>query len=479
MAHKNNPEEQTMNILLIAPASGPWREIGKQKLFNGKTFRFSMLSLLTVAALSPKNAKVRIIDEQVEDIPDEPFDLVGITAMTAAAPRAYALCDTFRGKGIPVVLGGFHATLNTEEALQHADAVVRGPAYGAWQQLCDDVERGTLDRVYEGDPEGAIPVHLPRHLVSKDSYVTMSSTFATLGCRNRCQFCSISAFHQGARHARPVGDVVDELRKLNGRFFIFVDDNLTQDRAYALELCRALRPLKQLWGTQASIDVADDPELLRAMHEAGCRGIFIGLESFNETALKSQEKGFNQPARYREAVARLHAHGIFVEAGVIVGFDSDSVETFQRTLDMLEETGIDMIQLSILTPLPGTPLHHAMADRIHDSDWAHYDYRHVVFEPAGMTAEELQAGSDWLIRKFYSPARILKRSLRWLRLPGGWKYGLYPLGLNLAYYGRVLRFKIRGFNPARERTRRQARRQSTCRGSSAATTRESHPTTNN
>jgi hypothetical protein len=116
---------------------------------------------------------------------------------------------------------------------------------------------------------------------------------------------------------------------------------------------------------------------------------------------------------------------------------------------MLEKIGIDMIQLSVLTPLPGTPLYGVMKDRIRDTNWAHYDYRHVVFEPARMSAEELQAGSDWIIRKFYSPGRILKRCLRWLRMPGGWKYGLYPLGLNLAYYGRVVRFKIRGYDPDR------------------------------
>ena len=440
-----------MNILLIAPASGPWRGISRQRTFNGKTFRFSMLSLLSVAALSPKDAKVTIVDEQIEDIPTGPFDLAGITAMTALAPRAYELCAHFKARGIPVVMGGFHATLNTDEALRHADAVVCGPAYCAWPRLCEDVEKGRLQRVYHGNPEGEIPIHLPRHLLAKDGYVTVSSTFATLGCRNRCQFCSISPFHGGMRRARAIEDVAAEVSAFTEDFFIFVDDNLTQDREYALELFRALAPLGKRWATQASIEIGHDPELLAAMRDGGCVGVFVGLETFSEAALEEQEKGFNTPRRYKGAVAAFHRHGMYVESGVIVGFDTDGRRVFRDTLRMLDWAGIDAIQLAILTPLPGTPLFETMHDRIIDTDWAHYDYRHAVFQPRQMTAEELQAGADWLIRKFYSPWRILKRVARWAAIPGGWKHFVYPLGLSLAYYGRVKRFAIHGYDPAARR----------------------------
>lgn len=438
-----------MRILLIAPAAGHWRQIGRRKAFNGKAFRFSMLSLLSVAALSPKDAAVRIVDEQVEDVPDGPFDLVGITAMTAVAPRAYELCARFRARGIPVVMGGFHATLNHEEALEHADAVVIGPAYGAWQRICEDVQRGELRRVYYGDPDGEIPVHLPRHLLAKNRYVTVSSTFATLGCRNRCRFCSIHPFHGGRRCVRDVADVAAEVAAFRDRFFVFVDDNLAQDRAYALDLFRALAPLKKRWVLQASMDIAGDPELLAAMRDAGCLGLFVGLESFSEEALSQNGKAFNRPRQYREAVRAFHRHGMYVEAGVIVGFDADDAAVFRRTLHMLEWIGVDAIQLSILTPLPGTALHDAMRERIIDEDWGHYDYRHVVFVPQQMTAEELQAGADWLIRSFYAPWRIFRRIGRWAALPGGWKHFVYPLGLNAAYWGRTWRFGIRGYDPAR------------------------------
>ena len=437
-----------MKILLIAPASGEWCRIARYKLFNGKSFRFSMLSLLSVAALSPKEASIRIIDEQVEDLPDEPFDLVGITAMTAVAPRAYALCEQFRAKGIPVVMGGFHASANPDEALQHADAVVVGPAYGAWEQVCADVQSGGLKKIYHGSLDNNPPMTLPRELLCKHQYVTVSATFATLGCRNRCKFCSIHPFYGGERYTRDVAEVAAEISRFKQSFFVFIDDNLTQDRDYALSLFQALAPLKKRWVTQISIESTEDEELMDAMQQAGCLGVFIGLETFSNTALAGQSKAFNAPDRYTRAVTALHQRGLYVEAGMIVGFDTDGVEVFHDTLRLLETIGIDAIQLSILTPLPGTALHEEMNNRIFDTDWGHYDYRHVVFQPGKMSAETLQDGADWLIRAFYTPGRILRRLWRWVTMPGGWKHFVYPLGLNLAYYGRTRRFGIRGCDPA-------------------------------
>ena len=439
-----------MKILLISPASGHWRGISKRRWFNGKTFRFSMLSLLTVAELSPADAEILIVDEQTEQIPDDGgYDVVGITAMTAAAPRAYEIARRFRELGVPVVMGGFHATLNPNEALQHVDAVVVGSAFGAWERVVEDIRDGRLERVYHGDSAGSIPVTLPRHLVDRSDYVTVNSTYATLGCKNACRFCSIAAFHKGERHHRRVEDVVREIESFRERFFLFIDDNLTQDRDYVVKLLERLRPLGKKWITQASIDVADDDELLPLMRDAGCIGLFIGLETFNERALDSQDKGFNAPDQYRAAVAKIHRHGMFVEAGIMFGFDTDRPEVFRTTLDMLGHIGIDAIQASILTPLPGTPLFDSMRARLIDANWEHYDYRHVVFAPRRMTSDQLQSGADWVIREFYSPWQILKRSARWIAMPRGLRNSLYPLALNIAYFGRVKSFNIRGQDPAR------------------------------
>ncbi|HNV22024.1 MAG TPA: radical SAM protein [Candidatus Hydrogenedentes bacterium] len=437
-----------MKILLIAPASGYWRRIGRRRFFNGKTFRFSMLPLLSVAELSPGDAEITLIDEQFQDIPDGHFDVVGITAMTALAPRAYELCAHFRERGIPVVMGGYHATLNPGEALEHADAVVTGPAYGAWQRVCEDIQAGTLQRRYRGDVSLGIPKTVPRQLLDKRQYVTAHATFATMGCRNACRFCSIAKFHESRFFTRPVADVVAEVAAFDSPFFMFVDDNLTQDRDYAMALFEGLAPLGKRWVTQASLTIGDDEALLAAMQRAGCTGVFVGLETFNPDALASQQKAFNTPEKYRTAVAAFHRHGMYVEAGVMVGFDHDSPAVFRETLKSLEQARIDAIQLAIVTPLPGTPLFESMRDRIVDRDWEHYDYRHAVFTPRLMRRDELQHGADWLIRAFYSPWRIARRIPRWLSLPGGWHLWIYPLVLNLAYLGRVIRFGIRGNDPA-------------------------------
>ncbi len=447
-----------MKILLISPASGKWRRIGRRRLFNGRTFRFSMLSLLTVAKLCPEGSEVRLVDEQIEEVPaDADFDVVGITCMTATAPRAFALAEGFRRRGIRVVLGGFFPSLNPDLALAHCDSVVIGPAFEAWPRLLRDLEKGTPEPRYIGNPAGGVPQALPRHLLEKKKYSTTNATYATMGCRNRCRFCSISAVYEARHYTRPVEEVVAEIASFEGRFFMFVDDNLTQNRDYVMGLLERMIPLKKKWITQASIEIADDEALLDRLHRAGCAGLFIGLETFNEKNLAQNEKDFNTPRRYKEAIDTIHRHGIFVEAGVIFGFEDDTAGVFESTLKMLDEIGIDAIQASILTPLPGTPLYEEMKHRLLDADWEHYDYRHVVFQPRRMSARQLQAGADWVIRKYYSPGRILRRTLRWLRTPGGLRNGIYPFVLNWAYFGRTVVFGIRGFNPARAAARGSVR----------------------
>ncbi len=438
-----------MKILLILPACGNWKGVGRKGLFSGKTFRFSMVPLLTVAGLTPKKHTVRIVDEQIEDIPfEESFDLVGINTMTATANRAYQIAERFSSRDIPVVLGGVHASLNSEEAKCYCDAVVVGPAYDAWQNLLQDLESEDLKDIYHGNPCGKKPVHLPKQLLHKSQYITMNATYATLGCSNRCTFCTVSAVYKQKRYHRLIEDVVTELTAFKETFVLFVDDNLTQDRDYCIALLKAIAPLKKRWVSQASIEIADDEELLQVMKDSGCVGLFIGLETFSEDSLSRQNKTIKHPALYKKAIKKLHEYGILVEAGIVFGFDSDRRDVFRNTLDMLDTIGIDAIQPSILTPLPGTPLFKSMKNRIVDWNWEHYDFKYAVFTPANMTCEELKAGTEWVVKQFYSPVRIVKRCLRWLRMPRGIIHFIYPLFLNSAYLGRVKRFQLKGYDPS-------------------------------
>jgi len=381
---------------------------------------------------------------------------VGITVMTAVAPRAYELCDYFHKRNIPVVVGGFHPTFNIEEALNHADAVIAGPATGAWTELLNDFMLDRLKKVYHGDPTLPAPAILPKHLLDKKKYVTVNTMHATLGCRNECSFCSITAFYKGKRYQRPIGEVIEVLKSFKEKFFMFIDDNLTQDRDYIMDLLKAMIPLKKKWVTQASIEVADDPELLQLMHDSGCLGVFAGLETFSESALCSQNKRIKRPQYYKDAVRKIHDYGIYVEAGLIFGFDNDSPEIFEDTLKILDDIGIDAIQASILTPLPGTILFNEMKESIVDFNWEHYDYKYAVYQPAQMSREDLRAGLEWINKRYYSLGRIFKRLIRWVLMPSGYRNFYAPLYLNAAYWGRQFQFKVKGYNPAQKRRKEAA-----------------------
>ena len=442
-----------MKIMLIAPASGRWKEVGKSLFFNGRTFRFSLLSLLSVAAETPPDIEVTIIDEQIDEIPwDKEIDLAGITCMTALAPRAYEISSRFREKGIPVVLGGTHPTLCPEEALENADAVVAGDAEGIWQKVITDAENGKLKGIYKNDspPELKGLSVPPRHLLKNKNYGTVQAVQASRGCSNGCSFCSISAFHNKTQRYRPVDEVINEVSSIPDNFFIFVDDNLTADMEYAAELFKKLIPLKKKWVTQSTLSICDDKSFVRLAAEAGCIGLFVGLETFSGANLDSVNKKCHRVDQYREAIELLHSNGICVEAGIVFGFDNDGPDVFGQTLDTLDRLEVDAVQISVFTPLPGTPGHKEMESRIFNRNRACYDFHNVVFRPLKMTADDLKAGHDWVTQKFYSPLRIIRRAFRHALRPGGFSTMYYLIAVNIAYMGRVLRWNIKGYDPLKK-----------------------------
>ncbi len=417
--------------------------------------RFSILPLTTVAALTPPDYEVDICDENVEALNfDHPADVVGISFMTALAPRAYEIAREFRKRGKITVAGGYHPTFMPEEAGKYFDCVVCGDAEELWPKVLDDIAAGTPQRIYRHrelpDLAGSPPPS--RKLMRKTAkhYATVNAIQTGRGCSHGCRYCSVTAFHRTTYRHKPVESVILELRQ-TGRNFIFVDDNIIADREFAMELFEAMAPMKKRWVTQCSVEIAEDPELLKAARKAGCRGIFIGLETLNEENLRSMDKGFNRLESYREKIRKIHRAGIGIIAGVIVGMDADDKGTFERTLRFLNQTGIESIQVNIFTPLPGTPLFEKLngGKRILDHNWQHYDFRHVVFDPRKMSRAELQAGADWLYRQFYLPHRIMGRFLRtWIRS------GFFPawtsMLLNFTYLYDNIRENIRGRNPAAE-----------------------------
>jgi radical SAM superfamily enzyme YgiQ (UPF0313 family) len=447
-----------MKILLVLPAAESVRVTREQPtVTNRAMLRFSVLPLAVVAALTPCEHEVRIVDENVEALDfDADVDVVGVTFMTALAPRAYEIAREFKARGKIVVAGGYHATLCTPEATEHFDAVVVGDAEGAWPQVLEDIRAGRLQKVYRHINRGA-ELHTPiprRELLEHNArhYVTVHAVQTGRGCPHGCRYCSITTFHQRRHWQRPVADVLTELRRVP-RHFMFVDDNIISDRRYARELFGAMAPLRKRWVSQCSIEIADDPDLLRLAYRAGCRGLFIGIESTNADNLAAMGKAFNDSARYGERLAAIRRVGIGIIAGIIVGMDKDDTGVFERTLRFLGQAGIDSLQLNILTPLPGTPLFIDMEQggRVTDRDWSHYDFRHVVFRPANMSAQQLQDGADWLYAEFYRLDRILLRFLRGV-FAVGWLPAFLALKLNLTYRDDNQREGIIGRNPARTAT---------------------------
>jgi radical SAM superfamily enzyme YgiQ (UPF0313 family) len=243
--------------------------------------------------------------------------------------------------------------------------------------------------------------------------------------------------------------VLTELSQID-RDFIFVDDNIIADREYAKRLFLAMIAMKKVWVSQCSLEIADDPELLGLAHKAGCRGLFIGIETTNADNLAAVGKDFNDSQDYLKRISRIRRQGIAIIAGIIVGMDGDARSVFSQTLSFLQHTGIDALQLNILTPLPGTPFYEdfKMTGRIIDYDWSHYDYRHVVIKPARMTEQDLQNGADWLYSQFYRLDRIILRGLRTL-FTVGLKSAYIAFRLNLTYRYDIIREGIKGDNPLR------------------------------
>jgi radical SAM superfamily enzyme YgiQ (UPF0313 family) len=227
-----------------------------------------------------------------------------------------------------------------------------------------------------------------------------------------------------------------------------VDDNLTADTEYASRLFKALIPLNKLWVSQSTVAIAEDQNLVRLAAESGCIGLFVGIETFNKANLEGVGKTCNRVEKYREDIQMFHSFGIAIEAGIVFGFDNDRPEVFQNTLNILDELEVDVIQASIFTPLPGTNRYANMQERIIDRNWAHYDFHNVVFEPTNMSAVDLQAGHDWITYEFYKPWRIARRLWRHAKRPGSFAALPYLAAVNMAYYGRVHNWHIRGFNPA-------------------------------
>lgn len=401
----------------------------------GKHVLTPTLALTSIAAATPESWQVHIWDENLLQgaFPADPLpEVVGISVHLTFAERAYALARWFRSRGCRVVLGGLHVLSCPDEAARHGDAIVLGDGVATWPRILHDVDQGrlksryvaTYETDYDRDPAPR------RELLPKDAFLTRTSLIATRGCHNRCGFCYLST--EGLRipyRMRDPSDIRAQWERTGEPYAVFVDNNLGSRPDYLRRLCVELEPLRRIWSAAVTLDVTDDPSLIRAMALAGCTGVFIGFESLTDDNLLNARKRTPRAEDYARRVALFHEHGIQVNGSFVLGFDHDRPEVFSELAAWIEANRLECATFHILTPYPGTPLFRQMEaeGRLLHREWNLYDTAHVVFRPRHLTVEQLQQGYDWLYRRLFSIPSI------WRRRPEGVASVLPYLAMSLLY----------------------------------------------
>ena len=420
------------SLLLINPAM---KDNGHRKPNAGGMATMEPLALAYVAALTPPHWDVQIVDEVMEEIPEDfAPDLVALTSLTNTAPQAYKTARQYRARGIPVVMGGVHATLLPDEAAHYVDVVFQGEAEANWPSLIKDFESGNLKARYNGASVGLAGLSCPRRDLYHHHYF-LQLLSASRGCRYRCEFCTLWKLEGGRYRARPPQDVWDELERTSRsgvaklwdiRPILFTDENVFTDREWSLALFQGMadRQFNRPYAVQASMDIADDEELLAAMRRSGCMTVLIGFESVNEESLRGMRKGVNLKigvAHYKEKIAKLHDHGLMSSGTFIFGNDGDGPDVFERTVDFVLDAGLDVAHFGPLTPTPGTDLYDRLAREGRlmytdfPADYARYDQRTAVFRPRNMTPEQLEEGIVWAGRAVGSRSTAARRAWQTLQ----------------------------------------------------------------
>jgi len=429
-----------MKILLVFPrilhGATTYRDKGN---WTAILFGYPILTLPHMAAITPKRYEVKIVNENYEEIDfNEDTDLVGITCYTMTAPRVYEIADEFRRRGKKVVLGGYHPTALPEEALQHADSILLGMAEGSWPKLLEDAEKGKLKRVYQKDTNYQMTDIPPirRDLIKHNPFLGAIQT--TRGCSNRCEFCAISSFCEHGVKQRPIENVIEELEQMGNRVFIIHDPHLTTNRKYAKKLFKEMikHKINKKWVANGTTNVLlkADKEFLELARKSGCAEWFVGFESISQAALNGIKKTHNKVEDFEKMIKRVHNHGMTVQGGIIFGFDEDTPDIFDTTLQKINELDIDVVEINILTPYPGTPLFDRLdkAGRIFTKDWSKYNQVEIVYEPKNMTVQELYNGAKKVSKEFYSWTNIIRRNIEVFKT-AGMIGGLLPAGTNVNF----------------------------------------------
>jgi radical SAM superfamily enzyme YgiQ (UPF0313 family) len=416
-----------------------------QRMTLGRKALFAPTGLMICAAVTPSHWDVELIDECVTDAPHRPTpdcDVVGISAMTTQAKRAYELADAYRALGVTVVLGGIHPSAMPEDALPHCDAVCKGDAESTLPHLLDDWEGEPrqLKRIYDWAEYPTAPIATPRKdVIDPRQYLVANPIQTTRGCPHACTFCTTPGVFGRKFRQRSISDIVEEMRAAKAKYgtwcFIFADDDFAGNHAWALELCAAIEPLGVAWASQCDILISRNDKLLAAMRRSGCVGLILGLESRRQGTLSEAGKRYVQADSYEWRIRKIQSHGISLWGAFIFGFDHDDWRDLMWTTRWAQRMNLAMSCYPILTPYPGTGIWHEYekSGRIRTRDWDKYNGVSVVFEPRRMSPAQLRHAQMAAFAEFFSCRSAVSRLKFWPLKKRAWVANL-ACAYGLQYY---------------------------------------------
>ncbi|MCX8094420.1 MAG: B12-binding domain-containing radical SAM protein [Candidatus Goldbacteria bacterium] len=440
-------------ILLVNP-------INRQRGLAGSRFtRFPPLNLGIIAKLTPEDKEIYLIDEnfdifeeKIKDI--SKVDLVGITSFTSTVTRGYEIAKFFKKQNIPVVMGGIHVSCLPEEALQYCDSVVIGEAEGVWEKVLKDAENGHLKKLYKQEKKFEdIIIEIPRRDIFSKNYF-WGAIQTSRGCPMNCDFCSVTMYNGHKYRQRPVEDIINELKTIEQKYVFFYDDNVVgrtkEQKEHALTLFKRMveEKLNKIWFAQCSINVGEEEEILKWMYKSGCRIMLIGMESVDEKNLKLIHKQENVRIynKMQELIKNIHRNGIAILGAFFVGAPYDDIHTIEKMTKFINKNNIDSLQLTHLTPLPGTRLYTKMQqeNRIiannYPDDWIKYNFSNVVYRHEKLSKEELIYIVDSIKNKIVAPFwMLIKRFIKTLINTRSFRAALIALLWNIGLRNIYLR----------------------------------------
>ena len=430
-------------LLLINPSND------RKVLGNTKATAWPPLNLPYLAAVTPDHYQIEVVDENIEPFEYRKADLVGITAYTASVYRAYQISEVYRQQGIPTVIGGIHVSMMPSEAQSFCDSVVIGEAETIWPRVLKDFEEGRLERLYQGTWANLENLPPPRRDILQNSHYQWGSIQTSRGCPMNCTFCSVTAFNGRKFRRRPLDSVIQELEQIPQKRVIIVDDNIIgygkRDKEWARSFFERIleKGIKKVFLTQSSIQFGEDRDLVKLAARAGLKILFVGVESLNPRSLQSYDKTLNlkqlQDDRYKELIKNIRGAGILFYGAFVVGSDEDDHSTFHSILKFVQSSSIDVLQVTKLTPLPGTQLWKNLqeAGRIPEQDfpraWNDYRFSKMIFKPAQMSIDEVYEGYMYLEKTYHCFWETTKRTLSTLCATTSLTDTLLAYKLNASY----------------------------------------------